>query len=117
MLRLKTNLQPIRSIFDAVFISIWYSCFTVLPIITVDKYKTKTEKKKYCIYLTIYDWIKSFLKITMEGITIYENLENKINALYWPVENSICQVTAALGNLLLRNLTLTLSEIKKYCNR
>ena len=53
----------------------------------------------------------------MEGITIYENLENKINALYWPVENSICQVTAALGNLLLRNLTLTLSEIKKYCNR
>ena len=70
-----------------------------------------------CIYLTTYDWIKSFLKITIEGRAIYGNLENKINTLYWPVENSICQVTAALCNLLLHNLTLTLSEIKKYCNR
>ena len=72
---------------------------------------------RYCIYLTTYDWIKSFLKITIEGRAIYGNLENKINTLYWPVENSICQVTAALCNLLLHNLTLTLSEIKKYCNR
>jgi hypothetical protein len=70
-----------------------------------------------CIYLTTYDWIKSFLKITIEGRAIYGNLENKINTLYWPVENFICQVTAALCNLLLQNLTLTLSEIKKYCNR
>ena len=51
MLRLKTNLQPIRSIFDAVFISICYACFTVLPIITVDKYKTKTEKKKNIAFI------------------------------------------------------------------
>jgi hypothetical protein len=43
-----------------------------------------------CIYLTTYDWIKSFLKITIEGRAIYgNNLENKINTLYWPVENSI----------------------------
>ena len=60
--------------------------------------------------LTTYDWIKSFLKITIEGRAIYGNLENKINTLYWPVENPICQVTAALCNLLLHNLTLTLSE-------
>jgi hypothetical protein len=40
--------------------------------------------------LTTYDWIKSFLKITIEGRAIYgNNLENKINTLYWPVENSI----------------------------
>ena len=42
-----------------------------------------------CIYLTTYDWIKSFLEITIEGRAIYGNLENKINTLYWPVENSI----------------------------
>ena len=42
-----------------------------------------------CIYLMTYDWIKSFLKITIEGRAIYGNLENKINTLYWPVENSI----------------------------
>jgi hypothetical protein len=31
------------------------------------------------------------LKITivLEGRAIYGNLENKINTLYWPVENSI----------------------------
>ena len=39
--------------------------------------------------LTTYDWIKSFLKITIERRAIYGNLENKINTLYWPVENSI----------------------------
>jgi hypothetical protein len=32
------------------------------------------------------DWIKPFLKITIEGRAIYGNLEN---TLYWPVENSI----------------------------
>jgi hypothetical protein len=32
-----------------------------------------------CIYLTTYDWIKSFLKITIERRAIYGNLENKIN--------------------------------------
>ena len=36
-----------------------------------------------------YDWIKSFLNIFIEGRAIYGNLENKINTLYWPVENSI----------------------------
>jgi hypothetical protein len=35
-----------------------------------------------CIYLTIYDWIKSFLKITIERRAIYGNLVNKINTLY-----------------------------------
>ena len=49
------------------------------------------------------------------------NLENKINTLYWPVENSIPKNNdrrrLALRNLLLHNLPLTLSEIKKYCNR
>ena len=42
-----------------------------------------------CIYLKTYDWIKSFLKITIEGRAIYGYLENKIKTLYWPVENSI----------------------------
>jgi hypothetical protein len=41
------------------------------------------------IYLTTYDWIISFLKITIERRAIYGNLENKINTFYWPVENSI----------------------------
>ena len=41
------------------------------------------------IYLTTYDWITSFLKITIERRAIYGNLENKINTFYWPVENSI----------------------------
>ena len=39
--------------------------------------------------LATYYWIKSFLKITIEGRAIYGNLENKIITLYWPVENSI----------------------------
>jgi hypothetical protein len=39
--------------------------------------------------LTTYDWIKSFLKITIEWRSIYGNLENKINTLYWPVEKYI----------------------------
>ena len=44
-----------------------------------------------CIYLTAYDWIKSFLKIREEDRAIYGNLDtgNKINTLYWSVENSI----------------------------
>jgi hypothetical protein len=41
------------------------------------------------IYLTTYDWIKSFLKITIERRATHGNLENKINTFYWPVENSI----------------------------
>jgi hypothetical protein len=36
---------------------------------------------RWCIYLTTYDWIKSFLKITIERRAIYGNLENKINTL------------------------------------
>ena len=42
-----------------------------------------------CIYLTTYDWIESFLKITIERRAIYVNLENRINTLYWPVEHFI----------------------------
>ena len=60
-----------------------------------------------CMYMTTYDWIKSFLKVTIEGRAKQGKLENKINTLYWPVENSISQVTAALCNILLHNLTLT----------
>jgi hypothetical protein len=36
---------------------------------------------RWCIYLMTYDWIKSFLKITIERRAIYGNLENKINTL------------------------------------
>ena len=39
--------------------------------------------------MTTYDWIKSFLKITIERRATHGNLENKINTFYWPVENSI----------------------------
>ena len=31
----------------------------------------------------------------MEGRAIYGNLENKINTLYWPVENSIQEINDA----------------------
>jgi hypothetical protein len=35
-------------------------------------------------------WLDKIIpKNNDEGRTIYENLENKINMLYWPVENSI----------------------------
>ena len=53
----------------------WICCrsyASVLPIYFV----------RCCIYLTTYDWIKSFLKITIERRAIYGNLENKINTLY-----------------------------------
>jgi len=39
--------------------------------------------------LHLFDWIKSILKITIEWRAIFGNLENKINTLYWAVENSI----------------------------
>ena len=57
---------------------------------TFDEVETKTFVR-CCIYLTTYDWIKSFLKITEEGRAIYGNLDtgNKINKLYWSVGNSI----------------------------
>ena len=42
-----------------------------------------------CIYFTTYDWIQSFVEITIEGRAIYGNLVNKINTLYWPVGHSI----------------------------
>jgi hypothetical protein len=34
------------------------------------------------LLMTTYDWIKSFLIITIERRAIYGNLENKINTLY-----------------------------------
>ena len=57
---------------------------------TFDEVEIKTFVR-CCIYLTTYDWITSFLKITEEGRAIYGNLDtgNKINTLYWSVENSI----------------------------
>jgi hypothetical protein len=56
-------------------------------IIKLDENKPGHYKHIYfivrcCIYLTTYDWIKSFLKITIERRAIYGNLENKINTLY-----------------------------------
>ena len=45
-------------------------------------YEAGNQFVRCCIYLTTYDWIKSFLKITIERRAIYGNLENKINALY-----------------------------------
>ena len=58
------------------------------------KHTSDSEPKIYynvrcCIYFMTYDWIKSSLKIRVEDRAIYGNLENKINTLYWPVENSI----------------------------
>ena len=63
---------------------------------------------------TTYYWIQSFLKITIEGRVIYGNL-GKYALLASGKFHYL--VTAALCNLLLHKLTLTLSEIKKYCNR
>jgi hypothetical protein len=66
----------------------------VTPIIEYGGYNTMytihlTAFVLCCIYLPTYDWIKSFLKITIEDRAIYGNLENKINTLYWSVEDSI----------------------------
>ena len=52
-------------------------------------YMKLTLIARCCIYFTTYDWIQSFVKISLEGRAIYGNLENKINTLYWPVGNSI----------------------------
>ena len=56
-------------------------------IIKLDENKPGHYKHIYfivrcCIYLTTYDWIKSFLQITIERRAIYGSLENKINTLY-----------------------------------
>ena len=61
----------------------------------LDKYHT-TEFVRCCIYLTTYNWIKSFLKITIERRAIYGNLENKINM---QGENSIHKNNDADGKL------------------
>ena len=45
-----------------------------------------------CTMLHLFDdlWLDKIIpKINGEGRAIYGNLENKINTLYWPVENSI----------------------------
>jgi hypothetical protein len=81
---------------------IWHRHFTLEKILTIsmdiDSMDYVVQKKltcsvqiiydflntivRCCIYLTTYDWIKSFLKITIERGAIYGNLENKINTLY-----------------------------------
>ena len=46
----------------------------------------------YCTMLHLFDDLrldKIIPKNNDEGRAIYGNLENKINTLYWPVENSI----------------------------
>jgi hypothetical protein len=68
---------------------ILFSRFPYMALPKIIQTKETTFIVRCCIYLTTYDWIKSFLKITIEGRAIYGNLENKINTLYWPVENSI----------------------------
>ena len=62
--------------------------------------KSNTNIVRCCIYLTTYDWIKSFLKITIERRAIYGNLENKINTLYLARtgENSIHKNNAQWRN-------------------
>ena len=45
-----------------------------------------------CTMLHLFDdlWLDEIIpKNNDEGRAIYGNLENKINTLYWPVENSI----------------------------
>jgi hypothetical protein len=45
-----------------------------------------------CTMLNLFDdiWLDKIIpKNNDEGRAIYGNLENKINTLYWPVENSI----------------------------
>ena len=53
----------------------------------------QTRKYKiYCTMLHLFDdlWLDKIIpKNNDEGRAIYGNLENKINTLYWPVENSI----------------------------
>ena len=48
--------------------------------------------KKNCTMLHLFDdlWLDKIIpKNNDEGRAIYGNLENKINTLYWPVENSV----------------------------
>jgi hypothetical protein len=60
-----------------------------------------------------YDWIKSFLKITIEGRALYGNLENKINTLYWPVENSIHKNNDADDRLTCRYETMQTEHYRR----
>ena len=48
--------------------------------------------KTYCTMLHLFDdlWLDKIIpKNNDEGRAIYGNLENKIDTLYWPVDNSI----------------------------
>jgi hypothetical protein len=50
------------------------------------------EVNTHCTMLHLFDdlWLDKIIpKNNDEGRVIYGNLENKINTLYWPVENSI----------------------------
>ena len=55
-------------------------------------YVNKQFDRSYCTMLHLFDdlWLDKIIpKNNDEGRAIYGNLENKINTLYWPVENSI----------------------------
>jgi hypothetical protein len=50
------------------------------------------DNKLDCTMLHLFDdlWLDKIIpKNNDEGRAIYGNLENKINTIYWPVENSI----------------------------
>ena len=51
-----------------------------------------SDNKLDCMMLHLFDdlWLDKIIpKNNDEGRAIYGNLENKINTIYWPVENSI----------------------------
>jgi hypothetical protein len=55
-------------------------------------YLLQVTDKLYCTMLHLFDdlWLdKSIPKNNDWRQAIYRNLENKVNTLYWPVENSI----------------------------
>ena len=104
--------------------SLFFKCIYINVYTYICLYVNKQFDRSYCTMLHLFDdlWLDTIIpKDNDEGRAIYGNLENKINTLYWPVENSIPKnndrQTVALCNLLLHNFTLMLSEIKKYCNR
>ena len=62
----------------------WWTILSVLNQICIYIY--------ICTMLHLFDdlWLEKIIpKNNDEGRAIYGNLENKINTLYWPVENSI----------------------------
>jgi hypothetical protein len=72
-------------------------CIGMINLIVLVRYLRRgllgsEEDRYYCTMLHLFDdlWLDKIIpKNNDEGRVIYGNLENKINTLYWPVENSI----------------------------